>query len=712
MVLRQLRRVNLVPLLSAAGQLAVLVAVAIALLYPAPFQQNQLPAVSGVSDVLMSHWPFALLIQRTFAQEHTLPLWNPYIAGGLPLDANPLAAFFYPPTLLVHFLSLRDYFLVLFLAHLVFAGLGMLLLARLALKLSPLAALAAAVSYMATPALISHLGAGHVTIIQTVAWYPWVALTCWATVRESLRRCGLFGICIAMMLLAGHPQMAYYGLLMTIGMSAWFLAKRWYVEGRQAALSSLTGLIVGGGIAVLLASVYLLPLFELTAHSTRQLSLNAADSYPLSRFLQELIDQRPPSYPAWEKMLTPGLAALVLALLAVAVYWRRVWPLLLAIIIVATLAMGHALPFYRVAAKVLPDFNHFRDLTRIWFVALMLFALLAGFGADALLKGVRRVLPRGRVVAGFLLVLVIALSLVKTDMGYAHDGDIVAATTPTALARVVVQLAGSGRVYDIQRIIPQRDAIALQIPLADGQDPLLLEDYVTYMQRAGGYTASGYHLYIPDYDNSHVQPHARLLGLMHISIVVSRRPLTDPLFILIEKVNGVFIYQNTADAGPGYFVLPGSGGNPPSLDQVQQLPAGIRAITLEPEQQVFTFSTAVAGYFVIAMPAFPGWNAVLDGHAAQVQLIGGVLPAIKVGPGTHMLSYTYAPSSVRYGALLSAAGLVAILAWLFVVYFWMPRKSHRLRKSKLPEPEATVSADSNSSVGEVTVVGENKSGSR
>ncbi|HLH63066.1 MAG TPA: YfhO family protein [Ktedonobacteraceae bacterium] len=697
-LLRQLRKVNWVPLLSAAGQLAVLVAVAVALLYPAPFQQNQLPAVSGVSDVLMSHWPFALLIQRTFAQEHALPLWNPYIAGGQPLDANPLAAFFYPPTQLVHFFSLRDYFLLLFLAHLVFAGVGMLLLARLALKLSPLAALAAAVSYMATPALISHLGAGHVTIIETVAWYPWVALTCWATVREPLRRCGLFGICVAMMLLAGHPQMAYYGLLMIIGMAAWLLTKRWYVEGRQAALSSLTGLIAGGGIAVLLAAAYLLPLLELTAHSTRQLSLNAADSYPLLRFLQELIDQRPPSYPAWEKMLTPGLTALVLALLAVAVYWRRVWPLLLAITIVAALAMGNALPFYRLAAKVLPDFNHFRDLTRIWFVALMLFAVLAGLGAEALLRGVRRVWPRGRIAAGFLLVLIVALSLVKTDTGYAHDGDIIAATTPTALARTAAQLAGSGRVYDLQRIIPQRDAVALQMPLADGQDPLLLEDYVTYMQRAGGYAASGYQLYIPNYDNSHVQPRAMLLGLVDISIVVSRRPLSDPLFMLVEKVQGVYIYKNTADAGPGYFVLPGPSGKPPSLDQVQQLNANVRVITLEPEQQEFTFSTAVAGYFVIAIPAFPGWSAVLDGHVAQVQLIGGTLPAIKVGPGTHTLSYIYAPSSLRYGALLSASGLLVILAWLFVVYFWRPRNSHRLRRDRQTEQEATVSADSGPSV--------------
>jgi len=122
----------------------------------------------------MNHLPTALLIQRTFAQGHGLPLWNPYFGGGQPLAADPLAALFYPPTHLVHFLSLRNYYLVLIMGHLVFAGLGMLLLARRALKLPHLPALVAAVSFMATPRLLSHLGAGHITILQTIAWFPWL----------------------------------------------------------------------------------------------------------------------------------------------------------------------------------------------------------------------------------------------------------------------------------------------------------------------------------------------------------------------------------------------------------------------------------------------------------------------------------------------------------------------------------------------------------
>ena len=650
--------------LPGTSQLATLVAVAIALLLPAPFTQYQLPAGWAGSDLIVSHWPTALLIQRTFAQEHRLPLWNPYFGGGQPLGADPLAALFYPPTQLVHFFSLRDYYLVLIMGHLVFAGLGMLLLASRAFGLPRIPALVAAVSYMATPRLINHLGAGHVTILHTVAWFPWLALACWATMREPRRWGPLLGISFAMTLLAGHPQMAYYGLLMTAGLAFWLLMKRWQLEGRQAILMPVAWLAAAGMVGVLLASVHLLPLVEFTARSTRQLSVSSGDSYPLLNFLEALIDPRhlPRAVP-WEATITPGLAVLVLALLAVAKCWHKVWPLVLGIVLVAGLAMGNASPLYLVVSRILPDLDLFRGLARIWFIALVPISLLAGLGTEILLDAVKRVSSRAAVIAGFLTVFVVALSLIVIDMGYARVGDVRTITTPSLLVRTAVQLAGRGRIYGAQENIPQVDAVQMGVRLADGWDPLLIQSYVSFMQRAGGYTAEGYNLHVP-YDSPTVQPHAALLGWMNVSVVVSRRPLTDPHLVLVGKVDGTLIYKNMADAGPAYLVGLGPGGNPPSLAQMQRLNDGVHVVTLAPEQETFTFSTSTAGYFVIATPVFPGWNAELDGHPVQIQQIAGVLPAIKVGPGAHTLSYTYSPVSVHLGALLSVIGLLAALIWL------------------------------------------------
>ena len=90
--LHHLWRTYVMPCLPFAGQMAVLIIVAFALLWPAPFQANMLPATWTAlwsdSDLLMNHLPTALLIQRTFAQGHGLPLWNPYFGGGQPLAAD------------------------------------------------------------------------------------------------------------------------------------------------------------------------------------------------------------------------------------------------------------------------------------------------------------------------------------------------------------------------------------------------------------------------------------------------------------------------------------------------------------------------------------------------------------------------------------------------------------------------------------------------
>ena len=693
-------RKSLIRWLSVAMQLAVLCIVAILLLWPASVTPNELPAGNSGSDLMFSSWPTALLIQRTFAQLHRLPFWNPYYGGGQPLAGDPLAALFYPPTFLVPFLSLRRYYLLLLLGHLIFAGLGTLLLARYVVKLPRLPALVAAVSFMATPRLLSHLGAGHVTIVQTVSWFPWLALACWATVQAPRRWGLLLGICIAMTLLAGHPQMAYYGLLMTAGLAVWLLWKRWRQEGRQAVIKPIIGLAVAAVIGALLAAIQLVPVLELTSLSTRQLSVSSADAFPFLDFLHAVIDPTPVGGIPWEGMMSPGQVVLVLALLGVATRWRRAWPLALGVVLIAGLAMGNASLFYLIVAHILPELDLFRGLARIWFVALLPIALLAGLGTEALLDGVRRITSRAQrfssfamIAVGVLAVLVVAYTLLLTDSGYARSADIRVATTPTTLASEAAQLAGSGRIYGVQENILQVSAVQLQAPLADGWNPLLIESYVAFMQHAGGYVVQGYQLHIPSYDDSTVHPNARLLGLMHVTVVVSTRGLTDPNFVKVAYANGTIIYKNLADAGPGYLVAVGPHGLPPLFNQMQIIPTDVQLITQTPEQETFTFSSQTEAYFVVAMPIFPGWNAVVDGHAVPVSRIGGAFPAIKVGPGRHTLSYSYTPYSVYYGAILSAIGLLAALLWFSSGYFYSRGKFRWPRKDRKTRGGSTSDSD-------------------
>ncbi len=614
---------------------------------------------------MISHWPSAALIKRTVSLEHRLPLWNPFFAGGRPLAADPLAAMFYPPTQLVNFFSIRDYYLILLLGHLMLAGLGTLLLARRALHLTRWPSLVAAVSFMATPRLISHLGAGHVTLVQTVSWYPWLALGAWATVHHPRRWTAPFALILGLTLLAGHPQMAYYGLLMTGVLTLWLLWTRYRQSNLRGLRAPVVGLVAAGIMGLMLAAVHLLPLAEFTALSTRQDAIAVTDAYPLLAFLRALIGRPPASTVPWENVIQPGGLVLMLALLGVVAAGKRALPLLAGIVLVATLAMGNASPVFRLAAHILPDFNRFHGLSRIWLVALLGIALLAGLGTEALLGLMRgfdaRVVRRGQLMVGLTVLLFVTATLVKADQGRAQVGSVTPATTPSPVERRVAQLAGSSRVYGVQRNLSQLGAVEINLRLADGWDPLLLESYVRFMQLAGGYTFHGYQLTIPPVDGN---PNAHVLGLMHVGIVVSNTPLKDSRLQFIEFTDKLFIYRNTADAGPAYLVQPDPRGNPPTLAQIQETSSGVTPLRLSREEDRFRVTTSSPAYLVVADPYYPGWKATVDGHPVSISRIYGVLPAIKIDPGSHTVVYHYAPSSDYAGAALSGFGLLLVLAGL------------------------------------------------
>ena len=62
-----------------------------------------------------------------------------------------------------------------------------------------------------------------------------------------------------------------------------------------------------------------------------------------------------------------------------------------------------------------------------------------------------------------------------------------------------------------------------------------------------------------------------------------------------------------------------------------------------------------------------GWTVTVDGKAMnyssdEVTRIGGALIGVHMDPGTHKVSFRYHPKGLRSGALLSLAGLIALLA--------------------------------------------------
>jgi uncharacterized membrane protein YfhO len=63
----------------------------------------------------------------------------------------------------------------------------------------------------------------------------------------------------------------------------------------------------------------------------------------------------------------------------------------------------------------------------------------------------------------------------------------------------------------------------------------------------------------------------------------------------------------------------------------------------------------------------PGWSATIDGLAAPPIAINADFLGIVVEAGTHDVDLQFAPKAFARGRLLSIAGLVALVAGVFVM---------------------------------------------
>ncbi len=204
-----------------------------------------------------------------------LPLWNPWVGMGAPLLANYQSALLYPPTwsyLLAYALggvgAMAWMQAVMLALHLAWAGLGMACLAR-RVGLGELAQAVAGLAYGLSGYLVGR--ASFLSINAAVAWLPWILLCLTplpGPLRLRSRRFLLAAACIAMQLLAGHAQTAWYSLLLA---GLWTVFWAWR-QPRQSPRSILQAVAVMGLavlLAVVIAAAQLIPTAEYLAQSQR-----------------------------------------------------------------------------------------------------------------------------------------------------------------------------------------------------------------------------------------------------------------------------------------------------------------------------------------------------------------------------------------------------------------------------------------------------------
>ena len=330
-------------------------------------------------------------------------LWDSQIWGGFPSVGDPQRMFWYPPALL---LSLIPHSWNLFIVSAYVLAASFTYGYVFSLTRSRLAASISGLIYGLSGFMIAHIG--HVAIVHTIAWLP---LIVWSyselAQHQSFNRFWFLiaTVAVACALLAGHPQMSTYVLLI----SACFVL----VRGLNATIGTFKFYVVSAAsliIGLCLTAVQTLPTAELAPHTLRA-SLTFQDfvayqlpirqlpvilfpflygGSPASFYASPYFGAWPSSADGWgatELTGYVGLMPLILAVVGFVVNRRNVivWFWGAIAILALVFVLGNSTPLAFIVYRI-PVLNLFRAPARHFFAFAFGISVLAGFGVSAFIK--------------------------------------------------------------------------------------------------------------------------------------------------------------------------------------------------------------------------------------------------------------------------------------------------------------------------------------
>ena len=684
-----------------------------------PYPSNE----AAFSDISIAHYPYTLYLRNALSSEGRIPLWSSFILSGHPFAANPLSGLWYPPGWLTLILPLPFGFNLLVLLHLLWGGIGWYVL-LVGDGLQHRSALFGALAFVAMPKLFAHYGAGHLTLLYAVPWTPWLL---WVSREASKNRIQRFpwleGAILALIFLADVRWSIFAAAL-------WFAygITHSHIGGEKKHLLrvfktpvTLFGQVI---IAGLLIAPLALALAQFVFHTNRS-QMTTGDVFTYSLPFVRLLGYLFPDFGGFhEWMIYVGAAVFLLALIALITggsnksYKFWIWTAGVSLLF----SFGSQIPFLSFLAR-LPLFSLMRVPSRALFITGMSLTVLAAYGLQGLHDGLdnsynsiqRRSALLLTGVLGFVLTLtfgvwvltgemtrnfvwgtvfvtlvfllilagsrgsikqnywfmsLLVISLVdlwgvnRTLFSY-HTVDAVLSENEDAVQWLASQ-KDQFRIYSPSYSIPQQIAAFYHLQLADGVDPLQLQSYVDYMERATGVPSVGYSVTMPpfqtgdpDLDNAAYFPDPKLLGLLNVKYVASQYDIIDSDLHLIEQFGNTRLYENV-QAYPRAWIQESGKKNVEKIIPVTIESWNSDRIVLQTED---------TGFLVLSELAYPGWRVSVNGRTGKLQTANGILRAVSLEtPGLKKVEFVFRPISVYLGCAICFLTLIIMIVFSSIRY--------------------------------------------
>ena len=599
-----------------------------------------------------------------------LPLWNPFVAFGRPFLADIETATLYPPN--VVFLLPDDWALPLSVGlHVALILMGT---RRLAVDLGlhgPAAWWLAGTSFALSAAVGGRLQAGQIQVFCTLAHLPlWLALAI-RTWHPGSRGTKLaFSVVTASAVLAGSPPFLWaMAWMLAIWLAAWAAGDPW-----RESLRGVGWILAWGALGLAFAAVQLLPFVELLHEGNRPWhggEFAKLGALPLRNLSSLFVPSTDGFKFNWEMNLFAGVLAPVGLVMGWTARRDRV------VRACACIALGGLLLALRPPFGVIdwlspwvPGMGALRLPSRYaiavgW--ALVLLALRAWS---------RREVTGRPWIFGLAAAAQIASLLWAVDSQSSHYAGVPLPEAEATVGVAVQQVASSADPVPL-RVALAGDAVRPNAGVLFGfsnldsfANPGLARVWDPVHSLAGIAPRPGDPAQTAELA---LQPRAALTkwGVQFAWDETQARFYFDPQ--AGPRAQAVYATRVVASAheaarawwdgptGAVYLEAPTAAVGAP---EPVLLPQPLRITGYEPESVTVAWASAAAGWLVLAEPWYPGWRASADGQALEVVPANGWMRAVPVPAGDHAVRFEFSPTSLRWGAMISALTLVAAVVGL------------------------------------------------
>ncbi len=498
------------------------------------------PFLTGVNDLTNTHYPYRILVQREFMENHRWPFFNPLIFGGRSLLGDSLSDIFYPLFYLHVFLPFSLATIINLIIHFMISYVGVYLIALNILKVKKSTAIISGMIYILMPKIFYHITAGHLGMIESLAWLPLIfyfLLKVSAASYVFKKRDVFFFAAFC-----GMSALANYFIFYHIAV---FLFLFWILEilikrRLSTLIASIKFFCLTVIIFLLIAGVQIIPAILQLPHLIRE-SMSVKDILPLWswRYLFQSI-----FFPFMNLRKFDQEAFLYAGILFYIVSFWGIWKAriknkiiyLILLFLLINIVVNLKSPLFFLLQQMIPGGFSWRVTSRFWFFVQLILVIFFAKASDTFPK------IFFWFICSLILIEYASIAVVRltapNPFGVQRD---------TQIYSFMQKKYHGKKVYTTSALLSQYYTALYGIELLAGESPWQDEAYVKKLKKAGGYAwFNEYTVIYPPIKATERKspPVAELLCNLKGEVILSYYPLTDKKFKYTGEIDKIKVYEN------------------------------------------------------------------------------------------------------------------------------------------------------------------------